>query len=148
MYNGNYGSGLIAAFVQLQSEASQTNYTADDEAKTAFATLIQGSEWMTFWDAPHETLHWDIDTIGRFIAFPTATEGIANFDVEAIRNASLDFTGSNNLTDTLGRLETNASHDELVGNRMFWASDYMVSLSTTQLTDRYIADQLGNLQTR
>jgi hypothetical protein len=55
--------------------------------------------------------------IGRFVAFPTTdlqANADINFNVSKLATATADFTGPDDLT-------------ELLGNKGFWASDYMAS---------------------
>jgi hypothetical protein len=84
-----------------------------------------------------ESLNWHCtdtaqDVIGRFIAFPTTdlqANADINFNVTKLATATFDFTGSDNLNDTIRRLESNGT-DRLAGNKGFWASDYMVGRLT------------------
>lgn len=68
------------------------------------------------------------NTIGRFIAFPTTdlqASSDINFNVSKLAVATADFEGVQNVKDTVRRLMSNGT-EKLVGNRGFWASDYMV----------------------
>jgi hypothetical protein len=67
--------------------------------------------------------------IGRFIAFPTTdlqANADINFNVSKLATATADFTGADDLSDTVRRLEFNGT-EKLLGNKGFWASDYMAS---------------------
>lgn len=63
------------------------------------------------------------------MAFPTAdlqASADINFNVTKLAAATADFTGANNVSDTVRRLQSNGT-EKLVGNKGFWAGDYMVS---------------------
>jgi hypothetical protein len=67
--------------------------------------------------------------IGRFVAFPTTdlqANADINFNVSKLATATADFTGPDDLTETVRRLESNGT-EKLLGNKGFWASDYMAS---------------------
>lgn len=69
------------------------------------------------------------NVIGRFVAFPAAdlqANADINFNVSKLATATQDFGGANNLNDTIRRLKSNGT-EKLIGNKGFWASDYMVS---------------------
>lgn len=69
------------------------------------------------------------NAIGRFVAFPTQdlqANADINFNTTKLAGAVADFAGANNVSDTIRRLRSNGT-DKLVGNKGFWASDYMVS---------------------
>ncbi|KAG8419582.1 hypothetical protein J3458_004439 [Metarhizium acridum] len=129
LYNGNYGKDLLNAFIQLEGEAIGTSFAAGNATRDAIAAQVRGNEWMIFVDQQTQQEHWDFNAIGRFVAFPTqdlqATADI-NFNATKLAAAVADFTGANDVSDTIRRLKSNGT-EKLVGNRGFWASDYMVS---------------------
>ncbi|KAK5996848.1 Chondroitinase-AC-like protein [Cladobotryum mycophilum] len=128
LYNGNYGKDLLNAFIQLEGEAIGTPFAANDTTRDAMSTLIRGDEWMIYTDAENKVEHWDFNTIGRFVAFPTVdlqANADINFNVSKLATAVNDFKGSYNLSDTIRRLKSNGT-EKLTGNKGFWASDYMV----------------------
>lgn len=51
-----------------------------------------------------------------------------NFNVSKLAAAVSDFSGHRNVSDTIRRLQSNGT-EKLVGNKGFWASDYMVSVN-------------------
>ena len=68
------------------------------------------------------------NAIGRFVAFPVVDKQASadiNFNTTKLAAATKDFTGANDLSDTIRRLQSNGT-EKLVGNKGFWASDYMV----------------------
>lgn len=74
------------------------------------------------------------NVIGRFIAFPTTdlqASADINFNVNQLANATKDFDGPFDLQMTVSTLVSNGT-EELLGNKGFWASDYMVGSSQTR----------------
>ncbi|PMB71517.1 Chondroitinase-AC [Beauveria bassiana] len=128
LYNGNYGKDLLNIFIQLQGEAVGTRFAANDATREAMSTFIKGNEWMIFTDLKTRQQHWDFNTIGRFVSFPTKdlqASADINFNVTKLARAVADFDGPYNVNDTINRLKSNGTK-QLIGNRGFWASDYMV----------------------
>ncbi|KAL1873622.1 hypothetical protein VTK73DRAFT_809 [Phialemonium thermophilum] len=128
LYNGNYGKDQLNAFIQLEGEAIGTAFAAKDATREAVAAQIKGNEWMIFTDLKTRQEHWDFNVIGRFVAFPTPdlqANADINFNTSKLAAATADFTGTSNVNDTIRRLESNGT-EKLVGNKGFWASDYMV----------------------
>ncbi|KAK2606010.1 hypothetical protein QQS21_003527 [Conoideocrella luteorostrata] len=128
LYNGNYGKDLFNAFIQLESEAIGTSFAAGNSTRGAVAAQVRGNEWMIFVDENTKQQYWDFNAIGRFVAFPTRdlqANADINFNVTKLAAAVADFAGPSNVNDTIRRLQSNGT-DKLVGNKGFWASDYMV----------------------
>ncbi|KLT39175.1 polysaccharide lyase family 8 protein [Cutaneotrichosporon oleaginosum] len=128
LYNGNYGKDALNAFIQLEGEAIGTAFAANDTVREAVATFIRGSEWMIYADQSTRRLHWDFNTIGRFLAFHTSdlqASADINFNTSRLATAVADFTGANDLSSTVRRLQSNGSKP-LTGNHAFYAADYMV----------------------
>ncbi|ATY64353.1 polysaccharide lyase family 8 [Cordyceps militaris] len=128
LYNGNYGKDLLNVFIQLEGEAVGTRFAADAATKQAMSTLIKGNEWMIFTDKNTRQQHWDFNAIGRFVSYPTKdlqASADINFNVTKLARAVTDFDGADDVNDTIKRLESNGT-EPLVGNKGFWASDYMI----------------------
>ncbi|OAA38183.1 polysaccharide lyase family 8 protein [Beauveria brongniartii RCEF 3172] len=128
LYNGNYGKDLLNIFIQLQGEAVGTRFAANDATREAMSTFVKGNEWMIFTDLETRQQHWDFNAIGRFVSFPTKdlqASADINFNVTKLARAVADFGGPYNVNDTIKRLKSNGTK-QLIGNRGFWASDYMV----------------------
>ncbi|KAM3453406.1 hypothetical protein MY3296_003814 [Beauveria thailandica] len=128
LYNGNYGKDLLNIFIQLQGEAVGTRFAANDATREAVSTFVKGNEWMIFTDLKTRQQHWDFNAIGRFVSFPTKdlqASADINFNVTKLARAVADFDGPYNVHDTIARLKSNGTR-QLIGNRAFWASDYMV----------------------
>jgi beta-galactosidase GanA len=49
-----------------------------------------------------------------------------NFNVTDLAAATADFTGDNDVSDSVRRLQSNGT-EKLMGNKMFYAADYMVN---------------------
>ncbi|OAQ80852.1 polysaccharide lyase family 8 [Purpureocillium lilacinum] len=128
LYNGNYGKDFFNVFIALQSAAIGTSFAAPDDTRSAIAAQARGNEWMIFTDYETRREHWDFNAIGRFVAFPVVDKQASadiNFNTSKLAAATKDFTGANDLSDTIRRLQSNGT-EKLVGNKGFWASDYMV----------------------
>ncbi|TYJ53350.1 hypothetical protein B9479_006010 [Cryptococcus floricola] len=128
LYNGNYGKDLLNAFIALEGPAIGTQYAASNDSRAALSTQVKGSEWMIYVDQETKQEHWDFNVIGRFVAFPTtdliqATSDIL-FNATKLAAATFDFADEYSVADTVQRLNSNGS-DPLVGNKVFWASDYV-----------------------
>ena len=72
--------------------------------------------------------------MGRFVAFPSQdlqANSDINFNSTKLGKATADFTGANNVNDTVRRLLSNGT-EKLTGNKGFWASDYMVRIQVAK----------------
>ncbi|CEJ80059.1 hypothetical protein VHEMI00264 [[Torrubiella] hemipterigena] len=128
LYNGNYGKDLLNAFIQLGAEIVGTQFATNNATKQTMATYVRGCEWMIFTNQETRQEYWDFNAVGRFVAFPTQDlQAISdiNFNVTKLAKATADFTGLDDVSDVIRRLSSNGT-DKLVGNKGFWASDYMV----------------------
>lgn len=71
------------------------------------------------------------NAVGRFIAFPVSdlqANADINFNVSKLATATADFEGANDISATVRRLQSNGT-EKLLGNKAFYAGDYMVSSS-------------------
>lgn len=76
------------------------------------------------------------NAIGRFVAFPAQdlqANSDINFNTSKLATAVADFSGPYDVSATIRRLKSNGT-EKLVGNKGFWASDYMVRLNAPLLT--------------
>lgn len=74
------------------------------------------------------------NVIGRFVSYPTQdlqASADINFNITKLAKAVADFDGPFSIKDTIRRLASNGT-EPLVGNKGFWASDYMVSIPYTR----------------
>ncbi|KAG8693994.1 hypothetical protein FRC09_010133 [Ceratobasidium sp. 395] len=139
IYNGNYGKDYMNAVNELELQAAETMFQANASSRAAFGSLYAGAQWMVFADNATKILHWDYSVIGRMIAFALA-------DNQATANLKLNLTQVRVLGDAwnqtqlqkfardLNQKPTTANAGRLLGNRMFWNSDYMVHRTNTTVT--------------
>ncbi|KAL0571727.1 hypothetical protein V5O48_010235 [Marasmius crinis-equi] len=130
LYNGNYGKDYTNDILDLEIAAAGTQFAAPDAAKSVMKTLFEGDSWMVYRNTRTGILHWDLSALGRFISFPV-------IDLQASANINLNLTrvyqlGQEWQSDTLMRFSqlsrnsSSANASQLVGNRNFFANDYMV----------------------
>lgn len=74
-------------------------------------------------------LRWDLSVIGRYISAPLsdklANSGI-QFNASALGAAVADFSGTNDVSDSIARFTQTGNAQKLLGNKAYWAGDYMV----------------------
>ncbi|KZP04685.1 polysaccharide lyase family 8 protein, partial [Athelia psychrophila] len=139
IYNGNYGKDYLNDDLDLETEAGGTQFTAKIVSREALATLLNGDLWMIYRNVITHALHWDFSVLGRFISFPVADQqatGSINFNVSELQQLA-DQWQSDALLDVVESLQTNtsdANSGSIVGNRMFYANDYMVQRGSGYVT--------------
>ncbi|KAG5649680.1 hypothetical protein H0H81_002521 [Sphagnurus paluster] len=134
LYNGNYGKEFINAILNVEIQAAGTQLTANSASQNAFATLFEGNRWMIYRNAFANVLHWDFrqqSALGRFISFPVIdNQPTANIGMNLTRIKDLGQRWSSdaliNFADSLCGIGSNANAGSFVGNKMFFANDYMV----------------------
>ncbi|KAK7058939.1 hypothetical protein VNI00_001563 [Paramarasmius palmivorus] len=131
LYNGNYGKDYTNAILDLEIEAADTQFTANDTSKQALETLFEGDAWMIYRNTLTGILHWDFSALGRFISFPV-------IDDQATANIKLNLSKVNqlgelwssdilqNFAQTLSVNDSQVNAGGLSGNRFFYVNDYMV----------------------
>ncbi|KAL0071852.1 hypothetical protein AAF712_000774 [Marasmius tenuissimus] len=130
LYNGNYGKDYTNDVLDLEIAAAGTQFAANETSKGTMETLFDGDLWMIYRNTKTGTLHWDFSALGRFISFPV-------IDLQATASININLTKVNQLgqewqSDTLMRFaqlsqgSSSSNAGQLVGNRMFYANDYMV----------------------
>lgn len=131
LYNGNYGKDYSNVALELEVASAGTQYAAGPDSRSAFEVLIQGHQWMIYVNSLTQVLHFDFSAIGRMITFPV-------FDDQASASIQMNLTTAlelGNLWSSLplitfasqllpGSITANAGG--LIGNKMFYANDYMV----------------------
>ncbi|KZP04687.1 polysaccharide lyase family 8 protein, partial [Athelia psychrophila] len=139
LYNGNYGKDYLNADLDLETEAGDTQFAAEIASKEALATLLQGDLWMIYRNVITDVLHWDFSVLGRFISFPVADKqatGSINFNISEVQQLANQWQ-SDALLEVVDSLQTNtsdANSGSIVGNRMFYANDYMVQRGSGYIT--------------
>ncbi|KZP31300.1 polysaccharide lyase family 8 protein [Athelia psychrophila] len=139
LYNGNYGKDYLNDDLDLETEAGGTQFIAGIASREALATLLQGDLWMIYRNVITDVLHWDFSVLGRFISFPVADHqatGSINFNVSEVQQLA-DQWQSDVLLEVVDSLNANTSDANsggLMGNRMFYANDYMVQRGSGYIT--------------
>lgn len=131
LYNGNYGKDYTNDLLDLEHEASQTQFAANETSKTAFSTLFDGSRWMIYSNSITKVLHWDLSALGRFISFPVIDKqatGSININLTKVAQLGQEWGASSlvNFAQSLSNPSSTANAGGLTGNRMFYDNDYMV----------------------
>ncbi|KAI5124661.1 hypothetical protein M0805_004269 [Coniferiporia weirii] len=131
IYNGNYGKDYTNDVLALEIEAAGTQFEAGTASQEAFATLIDGDQWMIYRNIETDVLHWDFSVLGRFISFPVAdNQATASIKINLTEFQVLGETwGSSSLIDAFNNLSqdsTDANVGLLNGIRVFYDNDYMV----------------------
>ncbi|KAJ7266529.1 polysaccharide lyase family 8 protein [Mycena rebaudengoi] len=131
LYNGAYGKDYANDVLNLEIASAGTQFEAGSSAKAVFASLLGADQWMIFRNTITNVSHWDYTVIGRNLAQPIADKNsaatlemnVTQLQVLGERWGSADITRLfNGLTDN----KTSVNPGALVGNRMFYANDYMV----------------------
>ncbi|PPR06899.1 hypothetical protein CVT24_011589 [Panaeolus cyanescens] len=135
LYNGNYGKDYTNDVLDLEVEAAGTSFAAGSDSKAAFEALFDGDKWMIYMNSNSGVLHWDYSALGRFISFPVidaqATGSIKINLTEVLELGQLwDSKPIIEFSHSLSEASGNANAGSLVGNRMFYANDYMVHRGT------------------
>ncbi|KAF8168065.1 polysaccharide lyase family 8 protein [Crassisporium funariophilum] len=131
LYNGNYGKDYTNDILDLEVEAGGTTFAAGADSQNAFATLFDGHRWMIFRNSLTGVLHWDFSALGRFISFPVIDNqatGNIKLNLTEVLELGQQWSSSSliNFANSLSGTTSNANAGSLQGNRMFYASDYMV----------------------
>lgn len=131
LYNGNYGKDYSGSAIELEIAAAGTKFQAGSGPIRAMEVLFEGNAWMIFTNTITKVLHWDFSVIGRMLTFPVI-DAQASGDIRTELSAVLELGelwSSNTLqefTRNLWKETSNANAGNLVGNKMFYANDYMV----------------------
>jgi hypothetical protein len=139
LYNGNYGKDYANDYLTLEINSAQTQFEANTSSHAAFEALMEAYKWMTYGNAETGVLHWDFSVLGRFLVLPVqdnqATQNLKT-NLTQIQVLS-DLWGSEVLADVFDTLSspiTDANNGGTVGNRMFFANDYMVHRGANYVT--------------
>ncbi|KAG2129781.1 polysaccharide lyase family 8 protein [Suillus clintonianus] len=139
LYNGNYGNVFSNDVLVFETAAAGTSFEAGSESRAALETLYDGHRWMINFNAETQVLHWDLSPVGRFISSPVAA-GQASSGIQT--NLSMvEELGEQwnsdvlvNYARSLSVNATNANAGALLGNRMFFDNDYMVTRGSGYVT--------------
>ncbi|KAH7332871.1 chondroitin AC/alginate lyase, partial [Rhizoctonia solani] len=141
IYNGNYGKDFSNLLIELELQSLGTQFQASKSVQDIFGFHLEGSRWTTFTNTLRKVVYWDFSVIGRFVVYPIADKTRASAglqmapgDVRELGNA----WGQNLLiefgTALAGASDSTANSGKLIGNRMFWNSDYMVHRTEQTVT--------------
>ncbi|CAE6505916.1 unnamed protein product [Rhizoctonia solani] len=140
IYNGNYGKDFSNSLIELELQALGTQFQASKDVQDVFGTHLDGSRWMTFTNVLRKAVHWDFSVIGRFISYPIA-DNRASASLQMSLDEVRELGNAWNQKDLIefGSSLTGASDDtantgKLMGNRMFWNSDYMIHRTERTVT--------------
>ncbi|KAG0696264.1 polysaccharide lyase family 8 protein [Suillus ampliporus] len=139
LYNGNYGNVFSNDVLDFEIEAAGTSFAAGSEQQAALETLYDGDRWMINLNVETEVLHWDLSAVGRFISSPVVA-GQASSSIQT-NLSKVEQLGEQwnsdvlvNFATSLSANTTNANAGELIGNRMFFDNDYMVTRGSSYVT--------------
>ncbi|KAG8727207.1 hypothetical protein FRC11_013691, partial [Ceratobasidium sp. 423] len=100
------------SLIELELQSLGTQFQANKTVQDIFGFHLTGSRWMTFTNVLKEVVHWDLEL------------GSAWNQKDVI-----DFA-----TSLTGHDDATANSGNLLGNRMFWSSDYMVHRTEQTVT--------------
>ncbi|KAJ7692130.1 polysaccharide lyase family 8 protein [Mycena rosella] len=131
LYNGAYGKDYVNDVLNLEICSGGTQFQAASTAKATVTTLLVADQWMIFRNTITNILHWDYTVIGRNIAQSVAANNVAaKLEVNLTQIEVLgQLWASDSITGVFNALnadDTSVNPGSLVGNRMFYANDYMV----------------------
>jgi hypothetical protein len=127
LYSGNYGMVFANDFLLFAAEAVGTSYQATDSQKDIFTNLLEGTEWMTFYDAVTKVVRWEYSCLGRMVSMSSYSPFDVN--IQQYPNGTSTWPQYPNISASEKRLTTagsTANPGQLNGNRLFWNADYMV----------------------
>ncbi|KAL7285292.1 hypothetical protein ACG7TL_000387 [Trametes sanguinea] len=146
IYNGNYGKDYTNDVLALEIAAAGTQYSANNSntgSQAAFETLLQGDLWMIYRNVLTEVLHWDFSVLNRFISFPVVDDqatGSIKINISQIQQLGQLWgsTALESVYQSLAESTDNANAGKIVGNRMFYANDYMFLPKQVQRGSGYV----------
>ncbi|KAJ7149871.1 polysaccharide lyase family 8 protein [Mycena crocata] len=131
LYNGAYGKDYANDVFNLEICAGGTQFQPGNASMAAFTSLLIADRWMIFRNTITNILHWDYTVIGRNIAQPVADKNSAatlqmNLTQIEVLGQLWESDDITNFYNALNANDTSVNPASLVGNRMFYANDYMV----------------------
>ncbi|KAJ7470969.1 polysaccharide lyase family 8 protein [Mycena latifolia] len=131
LYNGAYGKDYANDVFNLEICSGGTQFEAGSTAKDTFTSLVVADHWMIFRNTITNILHWDYTAIGRNIAQPVSSNNVAaklelNLTQIEVLGQLWESDDLTNVFNALNSDGTSVNPGSLVGNRMFYANDYMV----------------------
>ncbi|KAJ6578036.1 polysaccharide lyase family 8 protein [Mycena capillaripes] len=131
LYNGAYGKDYANDVFNLEICSGGTQFEAGDVSKAAFTSLLLADQWMIFRNTITNVLHWDYTVIGRNLAQPISDKNDAatlevNLTQIQVLGQLWESTDITNFYNDLSANGTTVNPGSVVGNRMFYANDYMI----------------------
>lgn len=131
IYNGNYGKDYLNGVLDVEITAASTPYAAGEESIDAVETLVDGDSWMVYENSETGVVHWDTSVVPRFIMFPVIDgQATARINLNLTKITVLgELWNSGIMQDfatSLSERSGDANAGSLVGERVFYANDYMV----------------------
>ncbi|EGN94539.1 polysaccharide lyase family 8 protein [Serpula lacrymans var. lacrymans S7.3] len=132
LYSGNYGKDFTNDVLDLEIAAGGTQFEAGPESQNAFGTLLEGDLWMIYRNIRTQVVHWDFSVLGRFISFPVVDNqatGSTKINVSEIAALGKEWNSSvlTQVANSLLQNSSDANQGDIVGNRLYYNSDYMVN---------------------
>lgn len=118
---------MFQGFLNLQTFAMGTAYQANTTQQSAFALVMNGSEWMVYSNSSGSPL-WDYSVTGRSLSRPGAATDIA-VNLKQLVNATSNWSTGSEFAKIVKSIQTpshDANHGPFNGNKMFYYGDYMV----------------------
>lgn len=131
LYNGNYGKDYLTIDTELELAAATTPYAAEQSSIDALEVLMDANRWMIFQNTEIGVTFWDFSVLPRFITFPVvdgqSSSGIRiNMTLIETLGEQWDSDIMKTFASSLANTTPHANAGNLVGNRVFYANDYMV----------------------
>ncbi|KAI8065690.1 galactose mutarotase-like domain-containing protein [Gongronella butleri] len=127
LYNGNYGAVLQNDYLLFAAYSANTTFDSTADEKSIFAASLEGTEWMTMYDAVSKIVRWEYSCLGRMVSMSSYSRFGVN--IGQYSNATSTWLQYPALSASAKRLQTTgstANPGQLNGNRMFWEADYMI----------------------
>ncbi|CAE6462377.1 unnamed protein product [Rhizoctonia solani] len=139
IYNGNYGGVFSGNIASIELQSLNTMFQADQSGRNVLGLLLGGTQWMVFSDPARKKHFWDYTVIPRFISFALAdnqaSSGVGGVDPNyRILGDAWNQTEMQRFVRDLDPVPVSVNAGPLVGNRMFWNSDYMVHRTEDTVT--------------
>ncbi|KAB5588550.1 hypothetical protein CTheo_8008 [Ceratobasidium theobromae] len=140
LYDGNYGKDFSNSLLELELQARETQFQADKVVQDVFGHHLNGARWMTYTNVSTGIVHWDLTVIGRFITYPVSDDRASadlRMDLDQVSTLGHSWNQQDLIkfaSELTGKGDNTANSGSLLGNRMFWNSDYMVHRTDTTIT--------------
>ncbi|CCO35094.1 hypothetical protein BN14_09208 [Rhizoctonia solani AG-1 IB] len=145
IYNGNYGAVYASNVRAIELQARNTVFQANQTGRDVLGLLTEGTQWMIFSDPVAGKHYWDYVRpkssayLRKFMEKLTfhkqATSGIGgNITEVRVLGDAWNQAQMQRFARDLGPVPTSVNAGPLIGNKMFWNSDYMVHRTNDSIT--------------